>query len=171
MTLTKTLLTATVVLALQTSGATAQTTTAPPPPGPFQPSAVPRQQRPNPAWLNALPVPYWMQNRAAPSGANPQVNQPNSVQTQRPVFPQRGQVPTGGQQRQNAPAWGWGPFGYAPQGQYPQGNPNYYSVPGQFYGPRPPFFPNGPWGGFNGPSGPIYGYQAPRFRAPAWSSQ
>lgn len=120
------------LMTLSTGSAEAQTTAAPLP-GPYL--ATPSQQAPtvqtfNP--MNAMPVPYWMQNRQTPNAPASQST------TEAPVYPTAPQPRR--QAQQFAPGWAWG----APQNGYGQGFQPYGNFPMPF---QQPFYGSSPWGG------------------------
>ena len=147
----------------------AQTGRPLPPPGPYQELRIPLPipAHPHPQWNNILPLPYWMQSRPLPpvQAPAPVARTPNNGHG--PAYPAAPQGQQWGQ-RPVAPNWGRAPYGQAYQGQprmggqYPQSYSAYSGAPNRYYGQGPSFFPNGPWGGFFGPTNPIYGYQPAR---------
>lgn len=158
MNILKTILFASIAL-MVVAPVAAQTGVLLPPPGPYQQNAIqiPVPRHPHPQWNNILPIPYWMQSRRTPAVQAPVVGNSNSAQN--PIFPQAQQR----NQQQNTTNWGWAQSGQSQfGGQYRQGyNPN-FGAPNAYYGPMPPFFQNGPWGGFSGQANQIYGYQPAR---------
>jgi hypothetical protein len=140
--------------------AQAETPAPTPPEGPFK--AGEPTHAPTRSWARSLPMPYWLQSGVRPRPpAQGRQNAPQAGTLRQPdqQAPQRQAQPY----RQNRT---WTPFGTftrtQPGGYY---TPYTIGAPNQYYGyvppsfPVPPFFPNGPWGGYRGPVGPGYGSQ------------